>query len=101
MFFNKIYGKTIMENPLSKYKDMFGKVGEGIHSYRMFGIAIFDLLFTILGAWLFSIYAKISFWISLGSFLILGIIAHHIFCVRTTVDKLLFREPKVHPTPPN
>ena len=33
---------------LCQYKDIFGKVGEGIHSYRFFNIAIADVLLTIL-----------------------------------------------------
>ena len=34
------------------FKDIFGKVGEGLHSYRIFNIAIIDVLFTILGAFI-------------------------------------------------
>ena len=30
--------------------NMFGKPGEGIHSYRIYDIAIIDVLFTIIGA---------------------------------------------------
>jgi hypothetical protein len=80
------------QNPLCKYKNLFGKLGEGIHSYRIFNFAIMDTLQTILLgfflAWLtrYPIYYTIP-----GSFL-LGIIAHRLFCVRTTVDKLLFPE---------
>ena len=33
---------------LCQYKNIFGKVNEGIHSYRIFNIAIVDVLLTIL-----------------------------------------------------
>ena len=74
-----------------EYKDIFGKVGEGIHSYRIFNIAIIDLLLTILFAYIIHICIPNSNFIFILIFLfIIGIILHHIFCVRTTIDKLLF-----------
>ena len=35
-----------------KYKNMFGKPGEGVHSIRLFDIAIIDVAFTFLFAYL-------------------------------------------------
>ena len=35
-----------------KYKDFFGEVNTGIHSYRIFNIAIFDVIFTFLAAFI-------------------------------------------------
>ena len=76
---------------LCKYKDMFGKVGEGVHSYRIFNIAIVDVLFTILGAFIIHFFIpKYSFITILVFLFISGIILHRMFCVRTTIDKLLF-----------
>ena len=75
---------------LCKYKDMFGKPGKGVHSYRIFNIAIVDVLLTILAAYIISFFCKIKFIHTLIAMFILGIISHRIFCVRTTVDKLLF-----------
>ena len=75
-----------------QYKNIFGKVGEGIHSYRIFNIAIVDVALTVLGAWLIHrfILPKCLFtYILLGLF-ILGIMLHRLFCVRTPVDKFLF-----------
>ena len=40
---------------LCKYKDILGKVGQGVHSYRLFGIAIVDVLLTILGAYIINL----------------------------------------------
>lgn len=77
---------------LCKYKDIFGKVGQGVHSYRIFNIAIVDVLLTLLGAFIIHLLLpKYSFLYILIILFVLGIILHRLFCVRTTVDKLLFR----------
>ncbi len=75
---------------LCKYKDIFGKPKEGAHSYRIFNIAIVDVILTILAAYLLSIFTGYKFVYTLIFMFILGIISHRIFCVRTTIDKLLF-----------
>jgi hypothetical protein len=75
---------------LCKYKDILGKPGEGVHSFRIFNIAIVDVLLTILAAYILSILTKNNFIYSLIFMFILGIISHRLFCVRTTIDKLLF-----------
>jgi hypothetical protein len=75
---------------LCKYKDLLGKPNEGIHSYRIFNIAIADLLMTVLFALFLSYILKYSFIIILIILLLLGIILHRVFCVHTTVDDFLF-----------
>jgi hypothetical protein len=75
---------------LCKYKDALGKPGEGIHSYRFMGVAIADVIMTIIGALIISFFIKKSFLLVLIVLFILGIILHRLFCVRTTIDKLLF-----------
>ena len=75
---------------LCKYKDIFGKPNEGAHSYRIFNIAIVDVVLTILAAYLLSIFTGYKFIYTVIFMFILGIISHRIFCVRTTIDKLLF-----------
>lgn len=72
-----------------QYKNILGKPNEGIHSYRIFNIAIVDVLMTILGAYLISYFFTISFIKTLISLFILGILSHYLFCVETTVNKLL------------
>jgi hypothetical protein len=75
---------------LCKYKDALGEPGVGIHSYRIFNIAIADVIMTFIGAFIISYFLNISFvWTSIFLF-ILGIILHRIFCVQTTINKLLF-----------
>lgn len=73
-----------------QYKDLFGKPKEGIHKYRLFGIAIFDVIVTILVSILIAYIFNLNLWITLITLFLIGIIVHRIFCVRTTIDKLLF-----------
>jgi len=80
---------------LCKYKNSLGIPKEGIHSYRFLGVAIADVIMTIIAAMLISYFFKISFIYTSISLFVLGIILHRLFCVRTTVDKLLF--PNVAP----
>lgn len=75
---------------LCKYKDILGKPGEGLHSFRIFNIAIVDVLLTILAAYVISYFTKINIYYTLTGMFILGIISHRLLCVRTTIDKLLF-----------
>jgi len=88
---------------LCKYKNLFGEPRTGGHSYRIFDIAIVDVLSTVLVSLLFHqiIIIKllnmrkhciISFIIVLTTAFILGVILHRVFCVRTTVDKWLFKD---------
>jgi hypothetical protein len=73
------------------YSTIFGKVGEGIHSYRLFNIAIIDVIFTVIVAYIFNLfYPSYSFFTILAVLFLVGIISHRLFCVRTTIDKLLF-----------
>uniref|UniRef100_A0A6C0I3Y7 Uncharacterized protein n=1 Tax=viral metagenome TaxID=1070528 RepID=A0A6C0I3Y7_9ZZZZ len=71
-------------------KDLFGKVGEGIHSYRFMSLAIVDVLMTIVGAGILSYLFQFPFWLTLACLFVSGIILHRLFGVRTTIDKLLF-----------
>ncbi len=83
---------------LCQYKNIFGEPNTGIHTVRIFNIAIFDVLGTIIGGILiqFFLLRIFSFYIDLTLIIIvlfgLGILLHRLFCVRTTIDKLLFRE---------
>ena len=75
---------------LCKYQNIFGKPTEGAHSYRIFNIAIVDVIATLLVAYIISYFTKYKFLHVSVILFIIGIIAHRLFCVRTTVDKLLF-----------
>ena len=78
---------------LCKYKDMFGKPGEGLHAYRVGDIAIIDVLGTLLAAWFIDssgVAGTYNYYQIAAALFVLGIILHRAFCVKTTVDKLLF-----------
>ena len=75
---------------LCKYKNALGVPKRGIHSYRLFGVAIADVIMTIIGAYLIAYFTKQNFIYTLIILFISGIILHRLFCVRTTIDKVLF-----------
>lgn len=80
-----------MQSPyLSQFRNVFGKPHEGVHQYRILDIALIDLAFTVLFAWLFSIYNQQDFVKVLVVILIVGIFMHKLFGVKTTVDKFIF-----------
>jgi len=72
-----------------KYKNALGIPGQGAHTHVM-GVAIVDVVMTILGAYLIHFISGYAFWKCLIGFFVLGIVLHRLFCVRTTLDKLLF-----------
>lgn len=75
---------------LCKYSDIFGKPKLGLHRYRVFDIAIFDVIGTLFLAYIMHLYySDISYWIYLVGLFILSIILHRILCVKTTVDKYI------------
>lgn len=75
---------------LYKYRNALGVPGEGIHAYRVLNIAIADVVMTFIGAFFLSFIFKTSYWFTLISLFILGIILHRLFFVKTTIDKLIF-----------
>lgn len=75
---------------LCKYKNMFGAPNTGSHSYRIFNLAITDILMTIIGACLVAYFMEWDTLSTISGFFLLGIVVHRLFCVRTTVDKWLF-----------
>ena len=75
---------------LCKFANIFGAPGTGVHSIRLFGVAVVDVLVTVLFAYLISKWKKISFVKTLIILFVLGIVLHRLFCVRTTIDKILF-----------
>jgi hypothetical protein len=77
---------------LCKYKNALGVPGKGVHSYRLFGVAIADVIMTLVASLIVAYLFKLPFlYVTIFAF-VLGIILHRLFCVRTTVDKILFPE---------
>lgn len=75
---------------LCKYKDAFGKPGEGIHRFRIYDFSVVDILVALLGAYLISYFSGVSMKYVIPFTFVLGVIVHRIFCVRTKVDRMLF-----------
>ena len=75
---------------LCQYKDIFGRPREGAHAYRIFDIAVVDVAATVILAFIIARLFGLSFWKSLVTLFVIGIISHRVFCVRTTVDKWVF-----------
>ena len=74
---------------LCVYQNILGKPGEGFHSTRIGGFALFDILGTFLLAFLITKYSKLKFLPVLLIVFIIAEICHYIFCVPTTFMKLL------------
>ena len=81
-------------NAACQYKDLFGRPREGAHAYRLFDVAIVDVVATIVVAFIIARVFGFVFWKSLVTLFLLGIISHRVFCVETTVDKLIFSDKK-------
>ncbi len=79
-----------MSNSLCKYKNVFGEPGKGVHSYRFMGVAIIDVVFTVIGAFLISYFTGWNLLYTLSGLFLAGIFFHKLFCVDTTINRLLF-----------
>ena len=75
---------------LCKYKDIFGKVGEGAHSLRIFNFAVVDTLLTLVLAYIINMYLKTNLLVIFIVLIILSIAIHRLFCVETTLTKMFF-----------
>ena len=75
-----------------KYKSIFLDPSEGPHAFRIFGLAAVDTILTVLfGLW-YSYKFNTNFWKTIIILFILGIILHRLFCVNTTIGKMIFGE---------
>lgn len=72
---------------LCKYSNIFGSPNTGIHSIRIYDIAIIDVILTLLLALLVSYYLKINIIITFFILIIIGELLHLLFCVKTTFVK--------------
>jgi len=75
---------------LCEYKNIFGEPNTGLHKIRIFDIAVIDVVFTIIFGVIMSKYYASNLLTTIFILFALGIILHRLFCVRTTIDKLIF-----------
>jgi hypothetical protein len=69
--------------PFSKYKNIFGEQDTGIHAYKFKGTAIFDYIFSIIGAFVLTYFTNIPLVLSTIFILVFGILLHFLFSVNT------------------
>lgn len=74
---------------MKPYKNMFGKMGQGIHNYRVMNTAIVDYILTLVGAVVITYYFKIPLVLTTILLFILGVFVHFIFGVNTNTIKYL------------
>jgi hypothetical protein len=71
------------------YKDSLGIPGQGFHTHIL-GVAILDVIGSILIAELLAYVFNWNIYLTMIAVFLTGIVLHRIFCVRTTLDKILF-----------
>jgi hypothetical protein len=78
---------------LCEYSNIFGEPNKGVHSARIGKFAVVDLILTGLAAFALN---KFKFDISLVAIfiilIIIAIVLHKIFCVKTALNSMLFRD---------
>lgn len=72
------------------YKNLFGIPGEGIHKYRIFGVAAVDLGLTLAVALILSRWQKVNFLLVFIGLMMLSVFVHKFFCVKTTLTERIF-----------
>ena len=65
----------------SKYKNIFGEPGKGVHSYRILNTPIVDYLGTLIMAAIISYFSGVSLTYTTLALLVLAIIFHYLFGV--------------------
>ena len=68
---------------MSNYKDIFGKIGEGVHEYKVLDTAVVDYVCTILLACLATYITSVPLVLTTIGCFILGIVCHMLFAVNT------------------
>jgi hypothetical protein len=79
---------------LCQYRNMFGKVREGVHAYRICDIAIVDVIATFILAKLISFLSTWSYYDIVICLFLLAILVHRLFCVNTAVNVMIFGQLK-------
>ena len=75
--------------PFKKYSEIFGRVGEGVHRFRILDTPVVDFVLTLLLAMLITWLTKIPSVITTIVCFLVGILIHILFGVNTTVVKWL------------
>jgi len=73
----------------SKFKDVLGVPGKGIHSYRFLNTGAIDYFGTLIGAFLLTYITNIPLVLTTIGLFLLGLILHLLFGVKTDATKFL------------
>ncbi len=76
--------------PFKQFSEIFGRPNEGVHSYRFLNLAMVDVIGTIVIAIMIAKFFNLNIWLTVIIAFIIGIILHRLFCVNTTINKLIF-----------
>ncbi len=76
--------------PFKQFSEIFGRPNEGVHSYRFLNLAMVDVIGTIVIAIMIAKIFNLNIWLTVIIAFIIGIILHRLFCVNTTINKLIF-----------
>jgi hypothetical protein len=71
------------------YKDSLGIPSQGFHTHFL-GVAILDVIGSIIIAEILAHVFNWNIYLTLIAVFLTGIVLHRMFCVRTTLDKILF-----------
>ena len=75
---------------LCEYKDILGAPRTGVHRYRIFNIAVVDVLLTLILAFFIHKMTNWRLWKVIPITFLVGITFHWLFCVDTTVNMMIF-----------
>jgi hypothetical protein len=76
------------------YANILGTPGEGVHAVRFMGLALYDLIGTLLFAILTSYWMKIHVVYSFLGWLVLAEVLHYLFGVQTALLRNIGLSPK-------
>jgi hypothetical protein len=74
----------------AQYKDILGVPREGIHSIRVYDLAIVDFIMTFVGACIIAYFFKMNVFLVFLYLFILGEYLHILFCVDTKFLSIFF-----------
>jgi len=81
-----------MKQSKCPFANLFGKPGEGIHKYRIGGMAAVDWLLTLAAGYFIAARTNRSFVAVTTQLVALGILLHRLFGVNTALNEKIFKD---------
>jgi hypothetical protein len=75
--------------PWCRYRNALGEPGVGFHARRLAGVALWDVVGTLVIAALLARWTSWSYARALASLFLLGVALHWLFCVPTALNRAL------------